>query len=145
MFPPGLAKLATNPLPRGSDTIAKTIGMVLVSDCNAAVDGVKRLTRTSGFSPTNSLANICTRPALPAPQRQSTRMLRPSVQPKSVSRFRNAASSTCASASVSAKRLKTPMRRIWLGCCALATSGQAMAVLPRSATKSRRLIILTQG
>jgi hypothetical protein len=24
MFPPGLAKLATNPLPRGSDTIAKT-------------------------------------------------------------------------------------------------------------------------
>jgi hypothetical protein len=32
------------------------------------------------------------------------------------------------------------MRRIWLGSCALATSGQAMAVLPRSATKSRLVI-----
>src|SRR5262249_28264350 len=62
MFPPGLAKLATNPLPRGSDTCAKTIGTVLVSDCNAAVAGVVMLTRTSGFSPTNSLANSCTRP-----------------------------------------------------------------------------------
>ena len=32
------------------------------------------------------------------------------------------------------------MRRVWLGCCALATGGQAMAVLPRSATNSRLLI-----
>src|SRR6516165_4261252 len=39
-FPPGCGKLATKPLPSGSETNAKTIGMVRVSCNRAAVVGV---------------------------------------------------------------------------------------------------------
>jgi hypothetical protein len=47
-LPPGRAMLATNPLPKGSDTPTKTIGMVCVSRMSAAVAGVELLTSTSG-------------------------------------------------------------------------------------------------
>jgi hypothetical protein len=40
MLPPGRGRLATNPLPTGSETITNTIGMVLVSRCSAATTGV---------------------------------------------------------------------------------------------------------
>ena len=47
MLPPGFAKLATNPLPIGSDA-PNTIGIVLVSACSAAVAGVVTVKITSG-------------------------------------------------------------------------------------------------
>src|SRR5262245_41790110 len=40
MLPPGRARLATNPLPTGSETTTKTMGRVLASRATAAVTGV---------------------------------------------------------------------------------------------------------
>jgi hypothetical protein len=40
ILPPGCGKLATNPLPTGSETTTNTIGIVLVSRCSAATTGV---------------------------------------------------------------------------------------------------------
>jgi hypothetical protein len=71
MSPPGFAKLATKPLPIGSDA-ANTIGIVLVSACSAAVAGVVKVKITSGLSWTNSFANSRMRSTLPAPQRCPT-------------------------------------------------------------------------
>jgi hypothetical protein len=41
MFPPGRARLATNPEPTGSATTANTIGIVSVAQLSAAVTGVE--------------------------------------------------------------------------------------------------------
>src|SRR5215471_11878613 len=40
MLPPGRGRLATKPLPTGSDTVTNTIGIVLVSCWSAATTGV---------------------------------------------------------------------------------------------------------
>jgi hypothetical protein len=69
MLPLGLAKLATKPLPTGSDTTANTIGIMRVCCWRAAVAGVLTESSTSGSSRTSSLANSCMRSTLPAPQR----------------------------------------------------------------------------
>src|SRR4051794_5923548 len=55
IFPPGRGKLATNPLPTGSETTTNTIGIVLVSRCSAATTWVVCPRITSGFRPTSSL------------------------------------------------------------------------------------------
>jgi hypothetical protein len=47
-FPPGFAKLATKPLPTGSPTNTKTMGMVVVSRCRTAVTVFVLGTMTSG-------------------------------------------------------------------------------------------------
>ena len=47
-LPPGRARLATRPLPRGSATVANTIGMTEV-DCFAANTGGPAVTMTSTF------------------------------------------------------------------------------------------------
>ena len=47
-FPPGRAKLATNPLPTGSATMAKTMGMLRVCCSSALVVGVVLERMTSG-------------------------------------------------------------------------------------------------
>jgi hypothetical protein len=58
-FPPGCGKLATKPLPIGSATSAKTMGMVRVS-CNiVAVIGVLCVRMRSGCSATSSFATRC--------------------------------------------------------------------------------------
>jgi hypothetical protein len=41
-LPPGRAKLTTSPVPSGSDTAAKTIGIVLVACLAASVAGNRR-------------------------------------------------------------------------------------------------------
>src|SRR5215475_13654270 len=53
--------------------------------------------------------------------------LRPSIQPTFSSDCRNAVILACASATLSAKAVSTPIRRIPAGCCARAASGHAAA------------------
>ena len=91
-LPPGRGKLATKPLPTGSETIAKTMGMVRVCCSSAAVVGVLCERMRSGCSATSSFANRCIDSASSgAAQRVSIRMLRPSVHPSFWSPSRNAA------------------------------------------------------
>jgi hypothetical protein len=77
MLPPGRGKLATKPLPTGSETITKTMGMVRVCCCKLAVVGVLCETMRSGCSAISSFANRCINAASDAAQRMSMRTLRP--------------------------------------------------------------------
>src|SRR5450759_2225055 len=65
-LPPGRAKLATKPLPTGSETFAKMMGMVRVCCSIAAVVGVFCVRMRSGCRETSSLANRCIACANPA-------------------------------------------------------------------------------
>ena len=58
-LPPGRGKLATKPLPTGSETVAKMMGMVRVCCSSAAVVGVLCERMRSGCSATSSFANRC--------------------------------------------------------------------------------------
>ena len=92
MLLPGCGKLATKPLPIGSATSAKTMGMVRVCCSSAAVAGVLCERMRSGCSATSSFANRRIDSSSPgAAQRVSIRMLRPSVHPSFWSPSRNAA------------------------------------------------------
>jgi hypothetical protein len=70
-LPPGRGRLATKPLPTGSLTFVKMMGMMRVCCSSDAVEGVLVETTSSGCSATSSFAA----------QRVSIRMLRPSAQP----------------------------------------------------------------
>jgi hypothetical protein len=54
-LPPGVARLATKPLPTGSIPTAKTIGMVVVA-CRTVGTALPTVTITSTFKRTNSVA-----------------------------------------------------------------------------------------
>jgi hypothetical protein len=54
--PPGRAKLATKPLPIGSETFTKTIGIVRVSSASAVTATVVSAVIKSGFCSTTSFA-----------------------------------------------------------------------------------------
>jgi hypothetical protein len=54
--PPGRARLATNPLPTGSETLTKMIGIARLSPASAATATVVSATIKSGFCSTTSLA-----------------------------------------------------------------------------------------
>jgi hypothetical protein len=56
MFPPGRARLATNPLPIGSLSQHITMGIVAVAACAAAVEVAPPETMTSARRLTSSLA-----------------------------------------------------------------------------------------
>jgi len=84
-LPPGRARLATRPIPTGSSTNAKTIGMT-VDACFAATAALPPLTMTSTLSRTNSLAISAQRSARPSAQRYWIATVRPSIQPSSRSR-----------------------------------------------------------
>src|SRR5262249_17417935 len=100
-FPPGLAKVFTNPLPIGSDTIAKITGIVRVSLRRAAVVGVLEERITSGRHLTNSFA-ACSIEANSGPaQCMVIEKLTLSVQPNSLSLSQNTDTYFCASASFS--------------------------------------------
>src|SRR5690242_20447479 len=68
-------------------------------------------------------------------------MLRPSLQPSSVRRWRNAPSQACACGLDSVIALRTPTRRMRSGSSARARSGDAAAAPANSAMKSRRRIV----
>src|SRR5262245_59286758 len=90
-LPPGRAREATRPVPTGSAAAAKTIGMVDVSCFAARTIGTAYVTIISTLSRTNSDANTAKRSGRPSARRYSTVMLRPSIQPKSRSRCKKAA------------------------------------------------------
>src|SRR5262245_60596775 len=69
MLPPGRGKLATNPLPTGSETTAKTRGMVRVCCCRLVVVGVLWERTRSGCNATSSFANRCSSASSAAAQR----------------------------------------------------------------------------
>ena len=66
IFPPGRARLVTNPAPTGSPTPAITIGIVAVASFAAAVAGVLVLTMTSTLRRTSSAASAGNRSSLPS-------------------------------------------------------------------------------
>src|SRR5215831_8624749 len=91
-LPPGRGKLADKPLPTGSATVAKTIGMVRVCCSSAVVVGVVCERIRSGCSATSSFANCRIKFASAGvAQRVSIRTLRLSVHPSFWSPSRNAA------------------------------------------------------
>src|SRR5262245_8352336 len=138
-LPPGRAMLSTKPAPTGSATIANIIGTVRVACSNGPTCAVPLAKTTSGASATNSAAYLRVRSASPkAPKRYSIRKLRPSLQPNSSSRCRNAASQNCTSRLSAAPDRSTPIRRIRWPCCARAASGHAAAP-PSSVMNWRRL------
>src|SRR5215475_4185576 len=55
-LPPGRGKLATKPLPTGSETSAKTIGILRVCSSSAVAGGVLDARKSSGRDATSSLA-----------------------------------------------------------------------------------------
>src|SRR5262249_56846782 len=85
-LPPGRDSLAPRPLPPGSPTAAKTIGMTDVACFAAITDGVPCATMTSTFSRTNSAAISAARSLRPSAQRYSIVPVRPSIHPSSRSR-----------------------------------------------------------
>jgi hypothetical protein len=133
IFPPGRAKLATNPAPTGSATCANTMGTLRVSRCNTATEGVAPAKITSGFSFTSSAAYARARSGSPANQRYSICNSRPSVQPSLASPSRSAPVRAWPSGSRSARFISTPMRRLPSGCCARAATGHAAAPPSRQA------------
>ena len=115
-LPPGCVKFATKPLPIGSDTPVNTMGIVRVSRARAPITGVVTPRIASGRRSTSSFANVLILSASPAVQRASIRRLRPSVHPSFVSAPRNTASQDCATPSLSALPISTPIRRIRSPC-----------------------------
>jgi len=126
-LPPGRARLPTKPAPTGSETTAKTTGIVRVSFASAAVTGVVPASITSGRRSTNSFAKVCALSTLALVQRMSIRRLRPSTQPNSASPCKNATSHVRYSGTSSDQPSRTPIRRIVSICCARAASGHAAA------------------
>jgi hypothetical protein len=140
-LPPGRARLATKPPPTGSFAMAKTIGM---TDVASFIVGTASpfVTIQSTFRRTNSAAISATRSRRPSNQRYSIAMLRPSIQPSSRSRSTKAA---VHGLQTEASVPRNPMVGSLPGCCALAASGQAMAVPPASVMNSRRLMASLSG
>ena len=58
MFPPGCGRLVTNPLPTGSETQVKTIGMERVAFSVAETTELVETRMTSGWSPATSSAML---------------------------------------------------------------------------------------
>ena len=137
-LPPGRGKLATKPLPTGSATFAKMMGMVRVCCSSAAVVGVLDERMRSGCSATSSFANRCIDSASGAAQRVSIRMLRPSVHPSFWSpspERRDAGLSFRVALGIRHQHADPPHPS---GCCARAASGHAAAAPPSSVMNSRR-------
>ena len=139
-LPPGRARLPTMLVSTGSPMLANTIGMVRVCRCNSCTNGVVVAHSRSGFDATSSAAaaRIRSIPPLAIP-RNSIRRLRPSVQPNSRKPRTKAERRACATGSLSAKAIRTPIRRTRSPCCAHAASGHT-AALPSPAMNSRRFI-----
>ena len=93
---------------------------------------------TSGASAANSTACLRINSALPAPQRDSIRTLRPTVHPSCTSACRNAPTRASDSGSSAAAVSSMPMRLTWSACCARAASGPAAAAPPSVNMNSRR-------
>gem|GEM_PF-2323429 len=120
MFPPGRAKLATNPLATGSPSCAKTMEIVVVASLAARVTDGPAVTMISTLRRTSSAASSRSRSAFPSAYRNSTTMFFPSTYPSSRSPSRNAAIRAATGAGLVPAR--NPIREIFVGCCAFACS-----------------------
>ena len=140
MFPPGRARLFTQPVPTGSPPLGNTIGTELVFIISTGITRPPRAKRTSGFN-SKRLAALARMRSISSPvQRSSNWILPPSVQPSFCNSCRNARRWAWISVSLAAYGIKIPMRRIRKGGCARAASGHVTAAPPSSAMNSRRLI-----
>src|ERR1041384_1860946 len=90
MLPPGLARLATNPLPTGSVSCAMTIGIVEVDSFTTRVTVGPAETIASTLRRTNSAAISRRRSGFPSAERHSIMMFLPSTYPSSRRPWRNA-------------------------------------------------------
>src|SRR5262249_2157707 len=135
MLPPGLAKLATKPLPTGSIATAKTIGMAVVT-CTTVGTALPTVTITSTFKRTNSAAISTYRSVRQSDQRYSIAMVRFSIQPNS---RRCATKAAVHGLKAEASAPRKPIVGSFPACCARAAIGQATAP-PSSVTNSRRLV-----
>ena len=90
MFPPGRARLATNPFPTGSVSCPMTMGIVAVASLAGRVAAGPPETITSTLRRTSSAASAGTRSSFPSAYRDSMTMFFPSTYPSSRRPWRNA-------------------------------------------------------
>src|SRR5262245_15111929 len=82
-FPPGRARLLTNPALTGSPTFTITIGIVSVTFFTAKASPVARTTMTSTLRRTSSSTSAGYSSCFPSAKRRSTIILWPSIYPSS--------------------------------------------------------------
>src|SRR5262249_33027963 len=128
---------ATNPVPTGSLSTAKTIGMTDVARF-AAGAATPPVTMISTLSRTNSSAISGKRSLRPSAHRYSIATLRPSIQPRSRSRCTKTTIHWLHALAVVGPR--KPKVSGFVRCCARAVSGHAAAALLTSVMNSRRFI-----
>ena len=116
-FPPGRARLVTNPWPTGSTAATMTMGIVLVASLAARVaPPPPPVTMTSTFNRTNSAERAERRSSFPSACRYSMTMFFPSTYPSSRRPWRNA---SIRAALVEGKApSRYPIREIFVGSCA---------------------------
>src|SRR5262245_32820113 len=138
MFPPGRARLATNPLPTGSGSCVMTMGIVAVAALAARVGVGPGVTITSTFRRTNSAASAGRRSSFSSAARHSMTMFFPSTYPSSRSPWRNA--SMRYGFAERGKERRKPIRATFFGCCASAGKESTRSVAHRTKPKMVFLI-----
>src|SRR5262245_54501571 len=128
MFPPGRARLATNPFPTGSPSCAMTIGTVAVASLAERVPAEVPVTMTSTLRRTSSAASAGKRSSFPSAYRYSIATSFPSTCPRSRRPCRNA--SARAETADGEGALRNPIRGTFVGCWA-----SAIPTIPKSERK----------
>ena len=126
MFPPGRARLATNPLPTGSVSNDMTMGIVEVASLAARVTVGPVVTMTSTLRRTSSAASVGRRSGFSSACRYSMTMFLPSSYPSSRRPCRNA--SVRAATAEGEVVFRYPIRGIFVGCCASAIPTHPISV-----------------
>ncbi len=137
MFPPGRARLCTNPEAIGSASMTKTMGIVLVARRAARIAAVPDRTMTSTLTWTSSATRAGSRSGFPSAQRYSIITVWPSIQPSSRRPRRYASSCRVTVVGLALKRM--PTRGVLVG-CAPAASGAARMLPPNIVMNARRSI-----
>src|SRR5262245_4593643 len=132
IFPPGLARLATNPLPTGSVSCAMMIGIVEVASFTGRVTAPPPVMMISTLSCTSSAASAGRPSIFPSAERHSMRMSFPSTYPSSRSPWRNASRRLVKAGRGAAVRYA--ILGIFLGCCAEAEWESAKSTAQRIRT-----------
>src|SRR3954469_23357080 len=140
MFPPGRAKLATNPICTGSCAGHITIGTVAVAALAPTTAGVWKATITSTSSATSSRASDGRRAGDPSALRNSSATVLPSTYPSS----RRASPNCCKNkAGIGVPSIRMPIRGI-LFVCGSAIDGATAALAAIKARNFRRLILFSR-
>ena len=130
-LPPGRARLPT-PITRGSLEAIMTIGIVDVACCAARVASGLAARMTAGFARTASAARPMNSSGVSVHRRSTTRFC-PSIQPRSLSCFANAAYSTVSLADDPVSNVAS-LARIGSVCAAIG----AASMVPRPVMNARR-------